>query len=127
MSKSISDQAGYVRAAVHDVVADALATIKAPGWAEVIGPWESEGGATLHRQINGQVREPDACQILDSEPFTAQVYCSLFQVSDGRPAEPSVEMSLEHAWANMTPESARSLAQALIEAAGELDAARAAE
>ncbi len=109
--------------ATTDLIADALAAVKIPKWAVAIEDWEFDG-QVASRDVRGQVYEAQECLIPDSEPFSAHVYLSQFQSSDGRPSEPDIELMLRHPWAEMTAASARSLANALLSAADELDGPR---
>lgn len=99
----------------------APADIPVPKWAVKVGEWIEDEGLT-YREILGRDHVPHPCRVPNAEPFDGVVRLSDWQVSDERPHGACVQFDFGPGLpAEMTAESARSLAQALIEAADELE------
>ena len=105
-------------------MAEALAAIKVPKWAMEVDEWITDtDGDLTYREIRGRDYDVQPCQVPNCEPFDGVVRLAEWQVvSDERPDGACVQLDFGPGLpAEMTAESARSLAQALIEAADELE------
>lgn len=105
---------------IPDVIAEALAAVKIPKWAVDATEWHFDVDGSACREVYGPDHDVHPCHVESGEPFSGVVRVTEWQTTAGE-REQYVLLNSSEGLLDLTAESARSLAQALIEAADELD------